>query len=175
MRRGFCRAVASVLATVVITSGVGCATSTPPAEAAVRMKLAALSPEAEVVPPRETWSRAEAYADAHAGCEVLVGRGNSMLPVYQDRTVLVVERLAMGKLQSGMTVIFTGQRGWPVAHVLLEKGPRGWRTMGLGNDEPDLTTVRHDNYIGIVVKAYAPVAPSVVARVTPAETNAAGI
>jgi len=49
-----------------------------------------------------------------------------------------------------------GDHGRPVAHTLLELTPRGWIAMGAGNSGPDFTPVRSRNYIGTVVKAYAP-------------------
>ncbi len=114
-----------------------------------------LSPMPEYVAPREAWRLAEAYAQAHPDCEVLLGRGDSMLPFYQDNTVLVVAHLAMSELRVGMTVIFFGESGRPVAHVLVEKNTGGWRTRGVGNREDDRTPMRYGNYIGAVVKAYA--------------------
>jgi hypothetical protein len=126
---------------------------------------------AEDSPPIESvaavldgWRRAEAYAATHPGCEVFVGRGDSMLPLYRDRTVLVVRTVRMQELRAGMTVVFTGDRGNLVAHTLLENTLTGWRTIGVGNREADRTRVRHGNLVGVVVKAYAPALPgSVVA------------
>ena len=74
-----------------------------------------LSPVAEEVAPQDAWRLAEAYAASHPGTEVLVGSGDSMLPLYHDRTVLVVERGPMRDLHAGMTVIFVGEIGR--AHV----------------------------------------------------------
>ncbi len=117
---------------------------------------AARSPVAEPVGAvLDGWRRAEAYAAAHPGCEVFVGRGDSMLPLYRDRTVLVVREIAMKDLRVGMTVIFTGDRGNLVAHRLLQSTSDGWLAMGDGNHEPDRTLVNHRNLVGVVVKAYA--------------------
>jgi len=117
-----------------------------------------------VVGVLDGWRRAEAYAKDHPGCEVFVGRGDSMLPLYRDRTVLVVQTVKIGDLRAGMTVVFVGDRGALVAHRLLEKTLMGWRAMGVGNDEADRTRVRRDNLVGVVLKAYAPALPgSVVA------------
>ncbi|MSU23451.1 MAG: hypothetical protein EXS32_06455 [Opitutus sp.] len=139
----------------------------------------AFSPTAEMVAPRDAWRLAENYAAAIPGSEVLLGSGDSMLPLYRDRTVLVVQRMGMSELRSGMTVVFTGDQGRPVAHTLLEKTPRGWRAMGVGNREPDRTLVRFGNLIGVVVKAYTPEARSssvtVAATISPrAGTSAPG-
>jgi hypothetical protein len=119
---------------------------------------AELSPPADLVAQRDAWRLAEAYASQHPGCEVMVGSGDSMLPLYPDRTVLVVQPVATSELRRGMTVVFIGDRGQPVAHVLVEKTSRGWRAIGLGNSEPDLTRVGYGNLIGLVVKAYQPTA-----------------
>ena len=88
----------------------------------------------------------------------MVGRGNSMLPLYHDQTVLVVQSVSMPELQAGMTVVFIGDQGHPVAHTLLEKTPSGWWAIGMGNREADRTRVRFSNLIGVVVRAYAPAA-----------------
>jgi hypothetical protein len=119
-----------------------------------------LSPVAETVPGLfDAWRLAEKYAATHARCDVMVGRGDSMLPLYRDRTVLVIQSVAMAELQAGMTVVFIGDQGRPVAHALLEKTPAGWRAMGVGNREADRTLVRYRNFLGVVVRAYAPAAP----------------
>lgn len=160
-----CKGVASLLGVFAVTLlSSGCATQ--PVRAVVQAMAdepppSAFSPAAEEVSPREAWRLAEAYARAHPGCEVLVGSGTSMLPLYPDKTVLVVAHVAMSQLRRGMTVIFIGDSGRPVAHLLVEKTPRGWRTRGAGNDEEDRTRVRSDNYIGTVVKAYTPTVRSV--------------
>jgi len=142
---------------LALMASSGCATA-PSVALAPRVVSTALTPIAEPVAPRDAWRQAEAYAANHADCEVLVGSGDSMLPFYRDRTVLVVRHARTTELQRGMTVVFTGDRGRPVAHTLLEKTPRGWRAMGVGNSEPDRTFVDYGNLIGVVVKAYAPTA-----------------
>ena len=153
--------VAGVLAAMI---GSDCATAQTPAPAR-QVISTALTPVAEPVAPREAWRLAEAYAAAHADCEVLVGSGDSMLPFYRDRTVLVVRHARTAELQRGMTVVFTGDRGRPVAHTLLEKTPGGWRAMGVGNREPDRTLVGYGNLIGVVVKAYASTLPGALVAV----------
>ncbi len=116
----------------------------------------ARSPVAEpVAAVLDGWRLAEAYAAVHSGCEVFVGRGDSMLPLYRDRTVLVVREIAMRDLCIGMTVVFTGDRGNLVAHRLVQSTSDGWLAMGDGNREPDRTLVNRRNFVGVVVKAYA--------------------
>ena len=98
---------------------------------------------------------AENFAATHEHCDVFVGRGDSMLPLYRDRTVLVVQTVPMAELHAGMTVVFVGDQGHPVAHVLQEKTPSGWRAIGVGNREPDRTRVKRSNLLGVVIRAYA--------------------
>lgn len=128
--------------------------------------LALHSPEAREVAPQDAWRFAERYAATRAGCEVVVGRGDSMLPLYRDGTVLVLERMEMADLQPGMTVVFIGDSGRPVAHTLVEKTVRGWRAAGLNNGHRDETFVRSRNYVGTVVRAFSPT-PALTAQPPP--------
>jgi hypothetical protein len=112
--------------------------------------------EVSYASPGRLWREAESFAAAQADCEVLVGRGDSMLPLFPDRTVIVVRRTPLAELQVGMTVVFFGDRGRPVAHTLVANSSGGWIARGLANDEVDRTRVRRNNYIGQVVRAYLP-------------------
>lgn len=118
--------------------------------------VAAKSPVAEVVPPLEAVRKARAYVETHPGTDFMMGSGNSMLPLYRDHTVIVLERVAIGQFQAGMTVVFVGDQGFPVAHVLVRRASGGWVSMGVNNAECDRSRVCEDNYIGVVVKAYEP-------------------
>lgn len=126
-----------------------------------------LSPAVESMAARDAWRLAEQYVQRHAGSEVVVGSGDSMLPLYRDRTVLVLQPVAFAELRRSMTVVFIGDRGRPVAHVLTEKTPRGWLATGLGNRESDRTLVRQANLIGVVVRAYSPMARGASADAAP--------
>ena len=111
----------------------------------------------------EAWKLAESYAATIPAGDVMVGSGDSMMPLYPDRTVIVVQRMPMAELRSGMTVVFIGDRGLPVAHTLVNRTSRGWTVKGLANDYLDRTLVRSFNYLGTVVRAYLP-APARGAR-----------
>ena len=145
----------------------GCASG--PVPTTIRMPPTELSPVAELVAPRETWRLAQIYVREHPGTEVMLGSGDSMQPLYGDRTVLVVQSVATVELRRGMTAVFVGDHGRPVAHLLTEKTARGWRAMGAGNHDYDLTFVRADNLIGVVIRAYAPATPREPAVAAPAE------
>jgi hypothetical protein len=123
-------------------------------------------PQREVMPLLQAWRRAEACAAAIPGGEALVGRGDSMLPVYPDGTVLVVRRMGRDELRAGMVVVFIGDGGRPVAHTLMVNSPRGWLAQGLGNESPDRTLVRSQNYLGTVVRAFVPFMPDTPTRAT---------
>ena len=115
------------------------------------------SPRAEHIAAADAWRVAEAFAANIPGGEVMLGQGDSMQPLYPDRTVIVVQRLAMADLRPGMTVVFIGDSGHPVAHILVAKTSRGWTAKGAGNSYLDRTTVRTHNYLGTVVRAFLPV------------------
>ena len=148
-RRIFVSAVAGVAVTLSAL-----AQSASPAE---RSSVAFASPVPERLAAGEAWRTAEELAAGTSDCEVLVGSGDSMLPLYPDRTLLVVRRVPMSELRRGMTVVFIGDRGRPVAHALLEKTPSGWIARGLANASADRTLVRAQNYLGAVVRAFTPV------------------
>ncbi|MBI5769032.1 MAG: hypothetical protein HZA93_14655 [Verrucomicrobia bacterium] len=147
----------------VVAGLSGCAASNSPkvSQAVVELRSPAVEPAAA----RRAWRLAEAYAANQPDCEVVVGSGNSMLPLYPDRTVLVVRRARPAELSVGMTVVFVGDHGRLVAHSLIEKSDLGWLAKGMGNAEPDATLVRRGNLVGIVVRAFRPAdGESVIAR-----------
>jgi hypothetical protein len=86
-----------------------------------------------------------------------------MLPLYKDQTVVVTQRVAVPELKTGMTAVFVGDQGRPVAHVLIRQTSDGWIAMGVGNEKPDSTPVNAANLLGVVVKAYQPSVTPLVA------------
>ncbi len=151
------RVIQWVAVAAVWTGLTGNVRATDGAASLSRSMLPQLSPIAETVAGVcDAWRAAEKFAATHAHCDVMVGRGDSMLPLYRDRTVLVIQSVATAELQAGMTVVFIGDHGHAVAHTLLEKTATGWRAIGMGNREPDRTRVRRANLLGVVVRAYTP-------------------
>lgn len=150
-RRATARAAA-----VLVLSTLLSACATEPRLDVVRARAEAQSPSPEVVAPREALRRAEAYAATHPDAQIVLGNGGSMKPLYADHTVLVIRPVAWSELKAGMTVVFQGRRGQPVAHTLVRKSGRGWVAMGLSNRALDAIQVQQDNYLGTVVKAYVP-------------------
>jgi hypothetical protein len=97
---------------------------------------------------------AERIAARREGDFVVRGIGASMEPVYVAGTALVVHPTAMHMLRQGQPVVFADARGVNVTHMLLEKTERGWRTIGLNNEDPDDGLVTERNLLGIVKQAF---------------------
>ena len=134
--------------------------------------VAEMSPSAEVVQPFEAVGLAKRYVAANPGTDYLVGSGDSMLPLYQDHTVVVTKKIALADLKAGMTAVFLGDSGHPVAHVLVARTSDGWVAQGVGNAAPDATLVSADNLMGVVIKAYEPSSSPMVALVNEATSKA---
>lgn len=116
--------------------------------------VAAMSPAPEAASPGDAVREAREYVANHQGAQIAMGAGDSMMPLYKDNTVLVVEKRPMSELKPGMTIVFNSEAGWSVAHALVAKTADGWVTMGLNNGETDDRLVTAQNYVGVVVKAY---------------------
>ena len=125
--------------------------------------VARLSPAPEVVSPQVALDSAMRYVREHPGADFAVGSGDSMLPLYQDRAVIVLTRPAMSALQVGQTVVFMNSGGIPTAHILVRRAPAGWVTMGLNNQKPDSEYLSESSYAGVVVKAYQPTSSVILA------------
>jgi hypothetical protein len=130
-----------------------------------------MSPSAEVVQPFEAMSLGKKYVAEHPGTEFLVGSGDSMLPLYKDHTVVVTQKVAVADLKAGMTVVYFGDAGRPVAHVLVKNTSDGWIAMGVGNADCDTTLVTGENLMGLVVKAYQPSSSPMVALLREASSK----
>ena len=94
-----------------------------------------------------------------------------MLPLYKDHTVVVTQRIAMSDLRAGMTAVYTGESGRPVAHVLVKRTSDGWIAMGVGNASCDSARVTADNLLGVVVRAFEPTKSPMVAMLDEAASR----
>lgn len=140
----------AVIALVLMS---GCSTNS--GQTAGMHVSAALSPVPIATNMRTAWKQAEVFASLHPDTEVLVGQGGSMLPLYPDRTILIVERQPAERWRSGMSVAFRGRGGYDIVHVLVKQTKDGWVTAGLANSRADTSLVSERNYIGTVIRAYA--------------------
>lgn len=136
--------------------------------------VATRSPVPQVAGPFESVRLAEEYVACHPGSDFMVGIGNSMMPLYKDHTVVITEPLPMSQLKPGMTVVYLGDSGLPVAHVLVGRSSEGWIAMGVGNPECDQTRVCVGNFFGVVVKAYEPTRSPMLALLHDTPPIAAG-
>ena len=113
------------------------------------------TPESTLVPAGTQMKRAEAAAAEIHGGMAFWGVGNSMEPLFANRTAIVVAPVNFKELRKGMTVVYMNSRGRMVAHSLKGDLPKGWIAQGVGNDEEDDDLVTKDNLIGVIVGAYS--------------------
>ena len=113
-----------------------------------------MSPAPEIVGLADATREAEHYVSAHPGAQIALGSGDSMLPLYKNNTIIVIDQAPMSALRRGMTVVFVSKDGWPVAHVLVGETENGWVTMGLNNANCDAQPMQKANYVGVVARAY---------------------
>jgi hypothetical protein len=125
--------------------------------------VARLSPVPQLVTPNVALDSAQQYVKDHPGSDFAVGSGDSMMPLYHDRAVIIMERPAMSRLQIGQTVVFLRSDGIPVAHILVKHTTDGWMTRGLNNQDCDPGILSDRAYVGVVVKAYQPTASVILA------------
>lgn len=133
-------------------------------QAWVRGIFTGKSPRPVTVSEREAWQRANEIALHTPGAFVLVGAGESMLPLYTPGTILVMQRWSYGLLQRGQTAIYRNHDGKVVAHVLVAKARDGWRVAGLNNRVHDMEPVLPRNLVGVVIAAFHPVAAGPLPR-----------
>jgi hypothetical protein len=111
---------------------------------------AAKAPPSANVGKLQAWNDAEMLAQRAEGRSAAVGAGNSMLPIYGDNTMLVINAVPYDTLQLGMNVAYRNSRGVEVVHKLMGKEANGWRVAGLNNEEADEELVTPYNLIGVV-------------------------
>jgi hypothetical protein len=98
----------------------------------------------------QAWNDAEMIAQRAEGRTAAAGAGTSMLPIYGDNTMLVINAVPYDTLRPGMTVAYVNSRGVEVVHRLIGKEAYGWRVAGVNNEEADAELVTPQNLIGVV-------------------------
>jgi hypothetical protein len=111
---------------------------------------AAKTPPSADVAKLQAWRDAEMLANRAEGRSAAAGAGNSMLPIYGDNTMLVINAVPYDTLRPGMTVAYHNARGHEVVHKLIGKEANGWRVAGLNNEKADAELVTPQNLIGVV-------------------------
>lgn len=84
--------------------------------------------------------------------DVMTGkvRGDSMEPVLQDGTVILLRRIDFSELEVGMDVAYTNRRGEQVVHQLVRRRGNAWVAKGINNPREDPDLVTSENLIGVL-------------------------
>jgi hypothetical protein len=141
-----------LLAFLAVTPGQAGITSNRVMEAILRN-----TPAPQLVPAGMPLKTAEHLAQQREDACVLWGVGESMQPLYPPGTALIIERRDYEKLQKGMTVVYCNQDGRRVAHCVVGETRGGYLLQGINNSEEDAELLTEDNFVGVVVAAYAAV------------------
>lgn len=123
------------------------------------------SPRPIITELNDAWQKASNLAEHTSRAFVLVGSGQSMRPLYEAGTILVLRQLPYAQLKRGQTVLYRNRQQKVVAHVLVARGRDGWRVQGLNNPIHDMEPIREDNLVGVVIAAYQPLAVRPAVRV----------
>ena len=103
----------------------------------------------------QAWRDAEKLSGGDGARTTVVGSGESMQPIYGEKTVLVINKIAYEELLAGMTVAYVNALGRHVVHQLLAKDAQGWRVQGINNTTEDTDRVTRQNLIGVVYASFA--------------------
>ena len=125
------------------------------------------SPRPVVTAEAEAWHQASALAENTSASFVLVGSGRSMHPLYSPGTILVLRKSPYGELQRGQTALYRTKGQKIVAHLLVAKVRDGWRVQGLNNSTHDMEPVCQENFVGVVIAAFQPVASGRTGQLVP--------
>ena len=116
---------------------------------AVSSMMAGMTPKSGI--PYDLALRdAEAVAARRESWQVMRGAGQSMLPLYGENSVLVVERGSFQALKSGMVAVYRDVQGDLVAHRLNARSGGGWIAKGINNRVSDPSLVTENNFVGLV-------------------------
>jgi hypothetical protein len=133
-----------VFVLVALAAGCASAPSGTNVNSILRDEPGNAPPPSVDVTRNQAWRDAEAVAGLEPDRLTVIGAGDSMLPVYGENTVLVLQKVA-----------YRNDHGAVVLHRLVAKDARGWRAIGLNNSKEDSTRVTPYNLLGIVYAAFA--------------------
>lgn len=117
------------------------------------------SPRPLVTEEDAAWKQASYVAEYTSRAFVLMGMGQSMRPLYEAGTILVLRQMPYDQLKRGQTVMYRNRQDKAVAHVLVSRSRDGWRAQGLNNPTHDMEPIRPENLVGVVIAACQPSAP----------------
>ncbi len=113
------------------------------------------TPAPQIVEEGSQMKTADHAAAALVGAQTFWGIGESMQPLYNPNTALVVQPIAYKNIKKGMTLVYTKRNGHVVAHSVVGEDAQGYVVQGVNNDQADRESVNERNLIGVVVAAYA--------------------
>ncbi len=146
------------LSQVVVFLGMIFATTVASAGIKSDRQLAAIitqTPAPQIVAEGSQMKIAEQAAAAMTGAQTFWGIGESMQPLYNPNTAIVVRPIAYRDIKKGMTLVYTKRNGHVVAHSVIGEDAHGYVVQGVNNDQADRESVNERNLIGVVVAAYA--------------------
>jgi signal peptidase I len=122
-----------------------------------RMLAAIISrtPAPRLVAEGQQLKTAEAAAARLANAQAFWGIGRSMEPLYATNTALIVQEIKYDDIKKGMTVVYLKSTGVRVCHSVVGETRGGFLVQGVNNDEEDAELVTPENFIGVIVQAYA--------------------
>ncbi|MDX2109241.1 MAG: S24/S26 family peptidase [Verrucomicrobiota bacterium] len=106
--------------------------------------------------PQATRRAAQVVSEGAPGRFAGNGHGRSMVPIYAEGTVVVIQSTDYNKLEKGMVVAYQDKFGAVVVHQLLEKQGSAWIAKGFGNDMIDREPVTRKNLLGVVYATFTP-------------------
>jgi len=143
------------LLTILVVAGVALA-----AQAGIKSErtLAAIishTPAPRLVSEGEQLRTAEVAAATIPGAQAFWGIGRSMEPLYASNTAIVVAAIDYEQIKKGMTVVYLKRTGVRVCHSVVGETTGGYLVQGVNNDVEDAELITPDNFIGVIVQAYA--------------------
>ena len=100
------------------------------------------------LPYKKAIRDAEKVAELSESWRVMRGAGNSMLPLYGENSVLLVEMTDFEYLGAGMIAVYRDTNGDLVAHQVRGRARDGWITQGINNRREDPSPVTTLNFVG---------------------------
>lgn len=116
--------------------------------------MADTSPPSSPLGAHEALGAALDLQDVGEGRQAGMGRGDSMRPLYDENTVLVIVPIAFEDLERGMLVAYRNSQGRRVVHSLVWRDSYGWIAQGFGNTGQDRERVTTYNLEGVVYGAF---------------------
>jgi signal peptidase I len=113
------------------------------------------TPAPHLVPEGRQLKTAEQAAAQLPHAQAYWGIGRSMEPLYATNTAVIVQEIKYDDIKKGMTVVYLKSTGVRVCHSVVGETRGGFLVQGVNNDVEDAELVTEDNFIGVIVQAYA--------------------